>query len=128
MSRPRRNKQTPRPAIRDPFAVVPLIADRVDMRFDSAGHAHLRLRPALGGLRGKVAAWLRYDYARKVQLDDCGTLFMGMVDGRNRLRDIVERMAADSGKDRKDVEEGVIVFTRKLMTMNMLVLRVEDKE
>jgi hypothetical protein len=61
-----------------------------------------------------------------VQLDGHGTLFMSMVDGRNSLHDIVERMVADSGRPRKDVEEGVVLFTKRLMTMNMIQLRIEN--
>ena len=119
-------KETVRPVIRDPFAVVPLRSDTVEMRHDSAGCAHLRMRQEPKGLRKKVADMLGYDYTRKVQLDEYGTVFMGMVDGRNRLHDIVDRMVADSGKDRKEVEEGVVVFTKKLMTMDMIVLKVEN--
>ena len=121
-------QRAPRPAIRDPFAVVPLRPDNVEIRHDSAGHAHLRMRPELRGLRLRLADLLGYDYTRKVQLDEYGTLFIGMVDGRNRLHDIVDRMVADAGKDRKEVEEGVVVFTKKLMTMNMIVLKVEKGE
>ena len=127
-SRKAGSKGPPRPVIRDPFAVVPLLPDNVELRRDSVGNAHLRMRPKLKALRLKVAEWLRYDYTRKVELDESGTLFVGMVDGRNRLYDIVDHMVAISGRERKDVEEGVIIFTRKLMTMNMIVLKIEQCE
>jgi hypothetical protein len=125
-SRKAGKKNPPRPAIRDPFAVVPLLPDNVEIRRDSAGNAHLRMQPKLKALTRKVADWLNYDYSRKVELDESGTLFVGMADGHNRLHDIVDCLVAKSGRERKDVEEGVILFTKKLMTMNMMVLKVED--
>jgi len=119
-------KEPPRvPVFRDPLAAVPLRPDSVDIRYDSSGCAHLRARPELKGLMKKVAGLCGYDLSRRVQLDSHGTLFMSMVDGRNSLRDIVERMVADSGRPKKEVEEGVVLFTKKLMTMNMIQLRIE---
>ena len=120
------NRKQPRPVIRDPFAVVPLRPDNVELRHDSTGSAHLRVWPEQKGLRAKLGEWLGYDYSRKVQLDSYGTLFISLVDGRNRLHDIVDRMVAEFGKDRKEVEEGVVLFTKKLMTMNMIVLKIEN--
>ena len=112
---------------RDPFDVVPFRPENVEIRHDSAGNAHLRMWPELKGLRKKIADVLGYDYSRKVQLDGYGTMYFKMADGANRLRDIADRMAADSGRDRKEVDEGVILFTKKLMTMNMIALRVADR-
>lgn len=125
-SRKAGKKGMTRPVIRDPFAVVPLLPENVEIRRDSAGNAHLRMRPRLTALRRKVADWLNYDYTRKVELDEAGTLFVGMADGHNRLHDIVDHLVAKSGRERKDVEEGVIIFTKKLMTMNMIALKVEN--
>jgi hypothetical protein len=105
---------------------VPLRPDGLEIRHDSSGCAHLRVSPELKGLMKRVAGLCGYDLSRKVQLDRYGTLFIGMVDGRNSLHDIVARMAADSGKDRKEVEEGVVLFTKKLMIMNMIQLRIEN--
>jgi len=116
----------PRPVIRDPLAVVPLRPDNVEIRHDSTGCAHLRMRPEVKGLLRILADRFGYDFSRKVQLDRYGTLFVSMIDGRNSLHDIVARMAADSGKDRKEVEEGVVLFTKKLMTMDMIQLKIEN--
>ncbi|MDP6631494.1 MAG: PqqD family protein [Kiritimatiellia bacterium] len=117
-----------RPVIVDRFAVIPLLSETVELRRDSDGNAHLREAPNLNGLRKKVVELLGHDYSRKVQLDEYGTLFIDMVDGSNRLSDIVDRMVAEFGKERKDVEEGVVLFTKKLMTLNMLKLKVEGSE
>ncbi|MBM4142825.1 MAG: hypothetical protein FJ225_04415 [Lentisphaerae bacterium] len=120
-------KGAPRaPGVRDPFAVVPLRPEGLEIRHDSSGCAHLRARPELKGLMKRVAGLCGYDLSRKVQLDRFGTLFIGMADGTHSLHDIVERMVADSGRPRKEVEEGVVLFTKKLMTMNMIHLRIEN--
>jgi len=114
------------PLVGDPFAVIPIRPDDVEVRRDSRGNIHLRRVPHLEGLRRRVADWLGYDYSRKLELDEHGTLYYGLVDGARSLREIADRMTAASGRDRKTVEEGVVVFTKKLMTMDMLVLKVPD--
>ena len=42
----------------------------------------------------------------------------------NTLKVIVDGMVAKTQKSRKEVEEAVILFTKKLMTMNMILLVV----
>lgn len=115
-----------RQRIADPFAVIPIQPEDVAVRRDSRGHVHLRRLPHLAGMRRRVAEWLGYDYSRKIELDEHGTLYYGLVDGTRTLRAIADRMAESSGRDRKAVEEGVIVFTKKLMTMNMVALKVPE--
>jgi len=110
--------------IADPFAVIPIRPDDVVTRQDSRGNIHLRHTPRINGLRRRVADWLGYDYSRKIELDEHGTLYYGLVDGAHTLRAIADRLAADSGRDLKTVEEGVIVFTKRLMTLDMLALKV----
>jgi hypothetical protein len=112
------------PRIADPFAVIPIQPEDVAVRRDSHGNIHLRRMPQLDGLRRRVANWLGYDYSRKIELDEHGTLYYELVNGTHTLRTIADRMASASGRDRKAVEEGVIVFTKKLMTMNMVLLKV----
>jgi hypothetical protein len=122
----RKKPPATRAAIADPFGVIPLQPEDVAVRRDSQGHIHLRRFPPLSRLQQRVATWLRYDYSRKIELDEHGTLYYGLVNGSHTLRTIVDQMTAASGRDRKIVEEGVIVFTKKLMTMNMLALKVPE--
>ncbi|MEI6084779.1 MAG: hypothetical protein WCS70_10800 [Verrucomicrobiota bacterium] len=120
----RKKPPVPRLIIPDPFAVIPLRPAEVELKHDSAGHIHLRRQPELKGFHAKWANWLGHDYSRKLELDDWGTLFYGMVNGTHTLRDIADRVAAQSQRDRKDVEQGVILFTKKLLTLEMLQLKV----
>ncbi len=122
-----RQKAPPaRPMIGDPFAVIPVRPEDVTLRRDGRGLIHLRRFPPLGRLQQRVAQWLRYDYSRKIELDEHGTRYYDLVDGTHTLRTIADQMTAASGRDRKTVEEGVIVFTKKLMTLNMLALKVPE--
>jgi hypothetical protein len=114
------------PTIADPFAVIPVQPPDVAARRDSRGNLHLRHMPRIDGLRRRVAGWLGYDYSRKIALDEHGTLYYSLVDGTRNLRAIVDRLMEASGRDRKAVEEGVVLFTKKLMTLNMLVLNVPE--
>jgi hypothetical protein len=120
----RKKPLPPRPAITDPFAVIPLQPEDVTVRRDSQGHIHLRRFPPLSSLQRRVATWLGYDYSRKIALDEHGTRYYALVNGTHTLRTIADQLISASGRDRKIVEEGVIVFTKKLMTMNMLALKV----
>lgn len=115
---------SPRPVIRNPLAVVPLKPDNVELRRDSRGQIHLRLHTTVMGLRKRVADALRYDYSRKIALDEMGTRFYGLVDGVRTLGGIVDEMANATGKDRKEVADSVVLFTKNLMTRNLIVLKV----
>ena len=109
----------------DPFTAIPQQPENVDQRRDSQGMIHLRLRIEPQGFAKKIADWLHYDYAQKLELDEYGTFYYSRVDGNATLHDIVEDMAREYADwNRKQVEEAVILFTKKLMTMNMLALRV----
>lgn len=114
------------PKIRDPFAVVPVRPERVEMRFDSKGNIHLRLHAEPGGNVGEVAKKLGYDYTRKLELDRYGTEYYKCVDGETTLGGIVKVMSKKFKKSRKQMERSVILFTRKLMQMNFIVLRIPD--
>ena len=112
------------PAIEDPFAVVPIVPENVESRTDAEGLVHLRVTPRLTGFKKKLADWLRQDYSQRLALDEVGTQFFNLIDGQRRLKDIADEMAAVSDRPRKDIESGIILFTKQLMTRHMIVLKV----
>jgi len=114
------------PVVRDPFAVIPVQPDNVDQRRDSRGMIHLRLRIEPEGFAKKVADLLRYDYSRKIELDEYGTYYYSLVDGETPLSVFVDKMAEKLQVERKQAEEAVVLFTKKLMTMNMIALKVPE--
>ena len=122
-----RKKPAPVPiAMRNanPLAAIPLKPANVELREDSQGCLHLRLTPPLGPVQRKVATWLRYDYTRKLTLDEHGTIYYRLVDGQHSLAAIVDELAQKLGQDRRDVATMVVTFTKMLMTRNMVVLKI----
>jgi hypothetical protein len=111
----------------DPLAVVPLAPDNVEQKRDSRGLIHLRLNIPLRGLRKRLAAWLGYNYTRTLELDEVGTLFYERVDGKRTLRDIAGEMAGKCGRDREEMTKQVVLFTKALMTRNLILLRVPGR-
>ena len=126
MGRGKKPEQAQGPVIRNPFAVIPVQPENVDQQQDSHGMIHLRLRIEPQGFARKVGRLLRYDFTRKIELDEYGTLFYSNVDGKTTLETIVQKMAVKLGVERKQAEEAVLLFTKKLMTMNMIALKVPE--
>jgi len=116
--------QTPR--IRDPFAVIPAIPDWVDVRRDSRGMIHLRINATPKGLGGRIAGWLGQNYARIHELDEFGTYYFEQVDGKTNLHTIVDRMTVKLGTGRDKAEEAVKLFTKMLMSKQLIVLHVPE--
>ena len=111
-------------APRDPLAAIPLQPANVELRADRTGRLHLRLTPKLGPWQRRVAAWLRYDYTCKLELDETGTQYYRLVDGTHTLAAIIDALAAQLGQDRRDVTPMVVTFTKLLMTRNLIVLKI----
>ncbi len=116
--------KTPPVRIQDPFAVVPLKPDNVDLKHDSRGRVHLRLNLPLRGVRKWLSRHLGYDYTRKVELDENGTLYYTLADGAHTLREIVDALADRAGTPAADMEKWGVLFTKKLMIENLIVLKV----
>jgi hypothetical protein len=115
--------ETPREITANMLAVIPFRPDEVEVREDSQGLLHLRVTIEPKGFAKRVAGWLRYDYARKYELDEFGTYFYRQVDGQTKLKTIIERMARHFAKPYPETEYAVVLFTKTLMLKNMLALR-----
>lgn len=112
------------PVVRDPLTAVPMQPENLEIKYDSHGMMHLKLSQEPEGFLRHVVRWLRYDYSRKVELDEYGTAYYSMVDGKNDLRQIIESMNNKFDKSRDEIEQAVILFTKKLMQMQMIQLKV----
>ena len=117
-------KKKPPVRIADPFAVIPLKPENVELRRDSRNMIHLRISAPLSGTRRWLSAHLGYDYNKRVELDENGTLYYSLVDGTHTLRDITDALAEKTGTPAQEMEKWVILFTKKLMTTNLVVLKV----
>ncbi len=100
-------------------------ASRITSRLkrDSRGMIHLRLMAKPTGLTGKVVDWLRYDYSRKLELDENGSLYYELC-RRRTPRWIPSPIASprNSTSAARRRKQPVILFTKKLMTMDFLAL------
>ena len=112
----------------NPFTAIPLIPPDVEQRLDRHGMLHLRRLPPLRPLQKRLASWLGHDYRRKLELDEHGALFFRLVDGTRSLRTIADAMAAASHRPQHDVDAGIILFTKKLMTLHMLELKISPTQ
>lgn len=123
----RRPRSFPNRAMSDPFEAVPVRLAGVEERADPRGCLHLRRGEALSPWRRRLAQWLRYDYSRKVELDEWGTLFFRLVDGKRSLRSIAQEIVRQSGHPCHEVEQAVLLFTRALMIRQYLGVRIPVK-
>ena len=108
----------------DPLAAIPLKPENVELKPDSRGCLHLRMTPPLKPLKRKVAKWLGYDYTSRLELDEYGSHYYRLIDGQRPLSAIVDELAKKLGKERSEVAKMVVVFTKTLMTRNMVVLKI----
>ncbi len=126
--KPKSKTVNPRGAqVYDPLAVVPLTPDNVEQKRDSHGLINLRLNVPVKGLRKSLANWLGYQYTKMVELDEMGSMFYERVDGRRTLRDIAGEMAGKCRRSQDEMNKQVLLFTRTLMSRNMIILRVGAK-
>lgn len=115
---------TPSPPAPDPLSAIPLRPADVDLRRDSQGCIHLRRKEPVGPWLARVAQWLRYDFTRTLALDEHGTRFYDAINGETSLRDIARQLGESTGRPQAEVEQGVIAFTRTLMTRHLIELRL----
>lgn len=120
---PKKNDLKPK-STANPLAAIPLKPDNVELRPDPDGNVHLRMTPPLKPMQLKVAKWLGYDYTRKLTLDEYGSLYYRLIDGRRPLSDIVDELTKKLGKERKEVAMMVVTFTKHLMMRNMIALKI----
>ncbi|MCG3148801.1 MAG: Coenzyme PQQ synthesis protein D [Verrucomicrobiae bacterium] len=123
----RRKSTPPLPPATDPLTAIPLKPANVELKHDSQGCLHLRLTPQLKPTQRKVTQWLGYDYTHKLALDETGTAYYQLVDGQHTLATIVDELTKKLSKDRREVATMVVMFTKMLMTRNMLALKVQAK-
>jgi len=122
-----KEKAPARPAIYNPLLVIPRRPANVEVKRDSRGNIHLRTTDEPTGFAKKVAGWLRYDNTRKIELDEYGTCYFGMIDGRTNLEKIVEAMVRQFDKPREEIAPMVVLFTKQLMTKSFVELIVPEE-
>ncbi len=114
-----RKKPPPRPKgppARDPLIAVPEFLPGVEVKCDKSGLAQLR-RPTLSS--DSVADWfstkLKFKRDRFYNLDEQGSLYVSLVDGKRSLRMIAQALSEEFKLERKEAHHAVVEFTQLLM-------------
>ncbi|MFW6153628.1 MAG: PqqD family protein [Planctomycetota bacterium] len=110
----------------NPLDVVPDTEPNVEARSDSTDCLHLRRRfEPRGRLYRRVARLLRHRHEVRVVLDEQGTLFWRLMDGRRTLRTIAAEMAvAMDDADEDETRRAVILFAKLLMARHLVYLKI----
>jgi len=110
----------------DPLAVTPSAEADVEARVDNKDLLQLRRRFATrGGLYGWLSRKLGYRHEVRVNLDEVGTRFWQLVDGRRSLDQIAATLGGEFDLERSKAREAVILFTKMLMTRRLVYLKVQ---
>ena len=130
MAFPFRRKRTRRAQVRPAeahhlFDAVPEIAEGVLAEEDSRECLQLKLDlPSPAGVPGVLARALHFRSSVRVNLDERGTLFWQLIDGRRALGDIEEIVRERWQMDEKESRRATVLFTKMLMARRLLNLRV----
>lgn len=112
---------------RDPFAAVPLRNPLAEGREDRDGCLQLRMRiPPKPGLGARLAGRLGYHRDLRVNLDERGSFFWSLVDGRRDLAGIEQALRERFSLEREESNKATLLFTRMLMMRHLVLLDVRD--
>ena len=112
----------------DPLAAVPRVAEGVEARPDARDRVQLRKRwrPATG-VRGFLARVLKYEHTSRLDLDEMGSDYWRLVDGRRTLAAIAARLAERRGLGEDECRKAALRFTRSLMLRHFVDLEVRGR-
>ena len=116
--------KSPKPVVSDPLGVIPLLADNVEVKTDSSGMMQAKVTTPVTGLRKWLTEHFHYVYSRRFALDEYGTHYLSLVDGKRTLRQIVTDLTGKLNKDNIETEKAVLLFTKTMMIKGIVVLQV----
>jgi len=109
----------------DPLDAVPLVSAGVEARTAADRHVQLRyVRPAQGRVARFCADTLKLRPTVRVNLDERGSFFWGLIDNRTNLHEIARRLAREFGLSADQAWTATIVFTRDLMRRGLIQLEL----
>ena len=113
--------------LRDPLAVVPVIAEGVEAREDANGLLQIRKTPSCGrALTSRLSQRLGLQRHIRVNLDAHGTIFWRAIDGRRCLREIAEVVFRQTRQDPEAATEAAVLFVKMLMVRHLVYLKVPE--
>lgn len=120
--------KSPAPTRGESLDAIPAPNPSVERKTEG-GRTVLVLRSSAEPSAGsRLARWLATAAGgtreRRFALDDLGVEVFGMIDGRRRVREIVDRFADRHGLNRREAELTVAAFIRMLAQRGLVVVGV----
>ena len=110
-----------------PLDAVPLPAEGVSARLDDQSLVQLNKRGTpRPGLYRLAARLFRYRYNVRVNLDERGSYFWQLMDGRRSLQQIADGLARKCSLDAEQSREAVMLFTEALMLRRLICLQTPE--
>jgi hypothetical protein len=109
----------------DPLDAVPRVTAGVEAKTAADGRVQLRyLPPARSRLERFCRHTLQLQRAVRINLDERGSFFWGLIDSRRNLHDVARRVAREYGLSADQAWTATIVFTRELMRRGVVQLEL----
>jgi len=110
-----------------PLDAIPVIPQEVEFGVD--GSARVQVRRPLDppdGWRARLAVWFRFKREVRINLDERGSSFWNLIDGRRPLKEIARKMRRQFGLNSGDSREVTVKFTQLLMRRGLIYLQLPD--
>ena len=88
----------------------------------------LVIRPWLAGVAQRLGMQSREPLARRLQLDEMGSLTWRLLDGRRTVQDVVDCLCSRYKLNRRETEVATTAFLRQLGKRGLIALRSPHEE
>jgi hypothetical protein len=124
-----KKRKLPKHAPEDAFKAIPHRAPQVEEKLDEdTGRAFLRYQVAA---KGKVEDFFNRKFKlkrhRKFDLDEVGSYYWNLINGKRRLEEIESLMREEFGWDRETCRQGVLQYTMTLMEKQLIYLDLSHR-
>lgn len=124
--KPKKVKSLADLGVDDPLAVVPEIEPGVEAKRDNKQLLQVRRKmEPKPGLYGWFSRVLKYRHEIRVNLDEAGTFFWGLLDGRRTIGRIADAMAERFGTEQAEARKSAVLFAKALMNRRLIHLRID---
>jgi hypothetical protein len=118
-----RNQESGIAPVRDPFDAVPVRAENAEARFDASALAQIRMRIQPGkSIASRLRAKLGMHREIRVDLDQYGSRYWAMIDGRRSLGEIERHIREEFSLKPEQSRQATLHFTKMLMMRHLVFL------
>ena len=109
----------------EPLKAIPIVSEYTEAKEDNKGLIQLMMVPPPGkGLKGFVERKLKLVKPVRVNLDERGTFFWKLIDGKRTLENIRKKLKKNYNLKKDESTEAVIEFVKMLMVRNLIMLKL----